>query len=59
MKRGTGDREDADRFVGSVVSDDLKSLGLCTDISPASDTWLMKPLSRGRRPHWPALRRAA
>ena len=30
--------------VGPVVSDELKSLGLRTDISPANDAWFMKPL---------------
>jgi len=30
--------------VGPVVSDELKSHGLCTDISPANDAYFMKPL---------------
>jgi uroporphyrinogen-III synthase len=30
--------------VGPVVSDELKSLGLRTDISPANDAFFMKPL---------------
>ena len=38
--------------VGPVVSDELKSLGLRTDIYPANDAYFMKPLIRRWRMNW-------